>query len=156
MVIGRVGIEPLELLGICGRAVLRNPELGDLEVLIAQHVEQRHLADDGAKQIRPLRQRRAHQQAAVAAAANGEMLLVGVAFFLQILGRGEEVVEDILLLVQHAGAMPVFAELAAAAQVGHGEDAVAIEPGKQRLVELGRQADIEAAVSGEQRRGCVR
>ena len=43
--------------------------------------------------------------------------------------------------------MPVFAELAAAAQVGHGEDAAAIEPGKQRLAELGRQADVEAAIA---------
>jgi hypothetical protein len=51
--------------------------------------------------------------------------------------------------------MPVFAELAAAAQIRDGEDAVVIEPGKQRLVELGRQADVEAAVTGEQP-GCGR
>ena len=49
---------------------------------------------------------------------------------LQILGRGDEIVKHILLLIEHAGAMPVFAELAAAAQVRDRENAVVIEPGK--------------------------
>ena len=41
---------------------------------------------------------------------------------------GDEVVENILLLVQHAGAMPVFAKLGAAAQVGHGVNAAMLQP----------------------------
>ena len=45
-----------------------------------------------------------------------------------MLGRGDHVVEDVLLLVQHAGAVPVFAELGAAAQVGDGEDAAVLHP----------------------------
>ena len=132
VLIGRVGVEPLELLGVFRRAVLGDPQLGDLEILIAQHVEQRHLADDGSEQVGPLRDHHAHQQAAIAAATNGHVLLVGVTLFLQILGRGDEVVEHILLLIEHAGAMPVLAELGAAAQVRHGKDAAAIEPGKER------------------------
>ena len=36
------------------------------ELVVAQHVEQRHVAQHRAEQLGPLGQRRAHQQAAVA------------------------------------------------------------------------------------------
>ena len=128
VVIGRVGVEPVELLGVVGRAVLGDPQFGDQEMVIADHVEQRHLADHGAEEVGTLRDHGAHEQAAVGAALDGEVLLVGVLFGDQLLGGGDEVVEDVLLLVEHAGAVPVLAELAAAAQVGHGEDAAVLEP----------------------------
>ena len=73
MVVGRIRREPPELLGIIGRAVLRYPQPGDQESMIAQHVEQRHLNHHGAEQVRPLRQDGAHEQAAVRAALRREM-----------------------------------------------------------------------------------
>ena len=45
----------------------------------------------------------------------------------QVLGRGDEVVEDVLLVAEHAGLVPGLAVLAAAAQVGHRVDAAALE-----------------------------
>ena len=40
----------------------------------------------------------------------------------ELLGDGGDVVEDVLLLVAHAGAMPRLAVLAAAAEAGDGVD----------------------------------
>ena len=40
----------------------------------------------------------------------------------QELGGGDEVIKNILFFVQHAGAVPFFAELGAAAQVGDREN----------------------------------
>src|SRR4029077_13050233 len=59
--------------------------------------------------------------------------------------------EDVLLFVEHAGAVPVFAEFGAATQVGHREDAAVLHPEIGSAAEGGREADIESAVGGEQR-----
>ena len=128
MVIGRVGVEPLELLGIFGAAVLGDPELGDLEILIVQHVEQWHLADHGAEQVGTLRDHGAHEQASVGAALHGEMILVSILFGDEVLAGGDHVVEDVLFFVEHAGAVPVFAELGTPAQVGDGVDPAVLHP----------------------------
>ena len=69
----------------------------------------------------------------------------------QVFGGGDEVVEDVLLFLQHAGAVPVFAKLAAAAQVGDGIDAAVLHPEIHAAVEAGAHGDVEAAVAREQR-----
>ena len=86
--------------------------------MIAQHVRHRHLADRRAEQAGALREHRAHQQSAVAAALDGEAIARRVAALDQPLRRGQEVVEDVLLLLQHARLVPGLAVLAAAAEVG--------------------------------------
>ena len=40
-VVGRVGVQPGELLGLIGIAVLGDPQPGDEEAVVAEHVEQR-------------------------------------------------------------------------------------------------------------------
>ncbi len=115
------------------------------------HVEQRDLADDGAEQVGALGDHGAHEQASVGAALDGEVILVGILFGDQVLGGGDHVIEDILFFVEHAGAVPVFAELGAAAQVGDGEDAAVLHPEISGAAEGGREADVEASVGGEQR-----
>ena len=67
VVVRRVGAQPAERVRVVGRAVLGDPQRGDAEAVVAEHVEQRHAADDRAEQLRPLGQRGAHQQAAVRA-----------------------------------------------------------------------------------------
>src|SRR2546430_4712994 len=47
--------------------------------------------------------------------------------------------------------MPVFSELGAAAKVGDGKNAAVLEPDVAATDEIGREASVEAAVSGEQR-----
>jgi hypothetical protein len=70
----------------------------------------------------------------------------------QVLGAGDEVVEDVLLARELAGTMPVVAELAAAAQVGAHVDAAVAQPGHRGAVEVGAQRDAVAAVGRQQHR----
>ena len=147
--VGRVGVEPLELLGVVGRAVLGDPGLARAEEVVADHVEQRHVAEHHREEVGPLDFRRADQKAAVRAAADGEPRRAGVAALDQLLGRPDEVVEDVLLVPQHSRAMPFLAVLAAAAQVGERPDAAALQPGIDPRGEDGPVRDQESAVAGE-------
>ena len=72
VVVRRVGVQPAELLGDVGVAVLVGPQPGDQELREADHVEQRHRAPHRPGQVGPLRERRTHQQAAVRAADQTE------------------------------------------------------------------------------------
>ena len=132
MVVGRVGGEVGELRGLVSAAILRDPGAAAAEPVVAEHVEQRHRADDRAVEFGPLRHRCADQEAAVAAASNGQLLRAGPAGRDEVFGGGVEVVEDVLLAVEHAGLMPCLAILTAAAQVGDRVDATELEPGHHR------------------------
>ncbi len=57
----------------------------------------------------------------------------------QPLGRGDEVVEDVLLLQLRARLVPRLAVLAAAAEVGHRVDAAQLHPGEPVRRERRRQ-----------------
>ena len=74
MVIGRIGVEKLELLGIFGSAVFRDPKSGDAEEVIADHVGQRDATNGRVKKIGPLGKYRGHQQATVGPPRNGQPL----------------------------------------------------------------------------------
>ena len=78
------------------------------------------------------------------------MIAVGVFLRDQVFAGGDEVVEDILLFFEHAGAMPVFAKLSSAAQVGNGVDATVLHPEKHAAAETRRQRDVKAAVARQQ------
>ena len=121
--IGRIGVQPAKSVGIFRRAVFRNPQPGDQKLVIADHVQQRHLADDGPEQVRPLRQSGPHEQTAVGPALDGQVVRIGVSLSDEPLGRSEKIVEDILLVAEHARLVPFLAVLAAAAQIGNGHQA---------------------------------
>ena len=70
----------------------------------------------------------------------------------EVLRRRDEIVEDVLLLVEHAGAVPGLAVLAAAAQVRQREHAAGVEEREVAGVVGGRAADVEPAVAAEQHR----
>src|SRR5688500_15209142 len=96
-------------------------------------------AQDRAEQIRPLDHRGADQQPAVASPFDRDLRGAGVSLADKELGGRDEVVEHVLLLVEHPGAMPFLAVLAAAAQVREREDAAAVEEWKVAGV-VGRRA----------------
>src|SRR5437879_6752144 len=52
--------------------MLGDPKLSDQEFLVTQHVEQWHLAHHRSEQVRTLRERRPHEQAAVTATLYGQ------------------------------------------------------------------------------------
>ncbi len=97
-------------------------------------------------------QKRAHQQAAVAAAHHRQFVRAGVLAFDHVFGAGDEIVEDILFVGEVAGPVPGFAKFAAAAQIGDGINAASIEPEAARGTERRGQVDAVAAVTREQRR----
>ena len=82
----------------------------------AQHVHDADRRQTGAVQFRPLRHRRPHQQAAITTALDRQLVTPGVALLDEVLGGGDEVVEDVLLLQLGAGLVPFLTVLAAAAQ----------------------------------------
>src|SRR6516164_493213 len=94
----------------------------------------------------------AHEQAAVAAALDGQLFRRSVLAVDEVLGAGGEVIKDILLVCPAAGLVPLFAVFAAAAQVGHDPNAALVEPDPTRAGKSGLLAAIEAAVAGQERR----
>ena len=94
----RVGVERLELLRVVARAVVGNPVPADRELVEAEHVHDADLRDGDAEEVGALVDDRADQQAAVRPALGGEPGRRGVLVGDQPLGRGDEVVEDVLLL----------------------------------------------------------
>src|SRR6266571_1949638 len=65
--------------------------------------------------------------------------------------RGNEIIEDVLFLLQHARVVPFFAILATAAQIGPGKHAAMFDPQEGSDGEDWSQADIKASVTKEQR-----
>jgi len=123
VVVGRVGVERLELLGILHRA-----ELGDVECAVGIKFDAQHVIDSdernyGAEKIGALSESGAHEQAAVAAADDGKLCGRSVFVVDQVLGAGNEITEDILLVGQVAGVVPFLAVLAATAKIGSCADA---------------------------------
>ena len=149
MMIWRICVQPVELLGIFRRAVFWHPQFCDLKILIAKHVEQRHLADDRTIQIWSLRESGAHQKAAVRSSNNSQMIFVSIFLRDQKFCRGNEVVKHILLFVEHAGAVPVFSELSAATQIGDSIHATMLQPQKSARSKCRCHAHVESAVAGQ-------
>ena len=148
----RVGGQPAGRHRIVGRAILGNPERGDAEEVVAEHVEQRHAADDGAKQLRALSQRGTDEEAAVGATRDRQPIGRRHPLCDEPARRGDEVVEHVLLVAEHAGAVPALAVLAAAAQDRQRVGPTALEKGDRRGGPGGQHVDVEAAVAGEQGR----
>src|SRR5699024_10681724 len=96
---------------------------------------------------RMLGQLGAHQQAAVAATHDAEVLAVGPAGLFQRFGGGVEVVENVLLAGLHAAAVPGFAVFVAAADVGVGEHATTFQPGQVGTDETRLDGNVETAVA---------
>src|SRR5256886_15383701 len=132
--------------------LFRSPEPRDPEVLVPKHVEQGHGAIHRGEKIRALRQRRPYQETAIRSARHGEVPRARPAPGNERFGGGVKVVEYVLLLAEHASAVPALAVLAAPAQVRQREEAARLDPcGGAREVRR-RPRNVEPAVSGEERR----
>src|SRR5439155_106371 len=103
------------------------------------------------EQLRALVGDRAHQQAAIAAAVDGERGRAGNVVLYQPFSGGDEVVEDVLLLQLGAGIVPGGAVFTAATDGRDDIDAAHLEPGRRGDAVGGGGGDVEAAVAVEQR-----
>ncbi len=151
-VVRRVRQQPAELVGVVGGAVLVVPGAAEAEQLVAHHVEQRGAAHDRGVPLRAAGQRRPDQQAAVAAAADAELLVRRPAAGHERVGRRLEVFEHVVLVLAHPVAVPGLALLGAAAQPRDGVDAARLDPREDRGGVAGSHRDAEAAVAVEDRR----
>ena len=103
------------------------------------------LRQDDAKKIRPLVGTSGDQEPAVAPSLRDELARGGPLLVDEELGARLEVVKDVLLVADGAGVAPGGAVLAAAAQVGDGDDAAVAQgedgagDGEGRL-----EGDVEA------------
>ena len=83
---GGVGVKCLELF-----EVFYGAELGDVECAVgiefdAEHVKDADVSDDGASELRVLREKCAHEESAIAAALDGELFGTCVASLDQVVG----------------------------------------------------------------------
>src|SRR5260370_11502217 len=147
--IRRVGIEILELIGIFGAAVFGRPIRAVKKLLEAQHIQERISANDGAEHLRVLGERRAHQQPSVAAARNGEARRRGVFVDDQEFGSCDEVIEDRLLSLEHAGAVPGLADFTPAPKIGVSYYSAMLNPDNQERPVEGSRANVETTVASE-------
>ena len=95
----RVLYKVVELLLHCRRAILHNPAVTDGEEVVAQHIQHAHCWQCNGVQIRALSHTSTHQQTAIRATRNSELLARGIALFDEVLGRRDKVVEDVLLVL---------------------------------------------------------
>ena len=118
---------------------------------LLQHVHHPDRRQAGAKQVGTLGHDSSHQQSAIAATHDGQLVGAGVFLLDQPLRGGYKVVKDILFLKFGTGPVPGFAVLATAPQVGHGEDASHFHPLQPADRKPGLHGDVESPVSIQQR-----
>src|SRR6266508_3724932 len=95
------------------RTILGDPPGADGELVVAEHVVMPGACDCRREEIRPLGHGRSDEQPAVRVPADGELPGGGVPSGDQVLRRGDEVVEAILLSLETARAVPFLAVLTA-------------------------------------------
>ena len=120
--------------------------------MIAQHVHHANRRQGNGEQLRTLLHHRTDKQAAVGSTHDAERGRRGVLLAHEIFGRCDEVVEHVLLAIEHAGLVPRLAVLASAAHVRGRPDAPALEPRRHIGPECRQRRNVEAAVPVEHRR----
>jgi len=90
-----------------------------------------------------LGQRRAHEEAAVRPALDGEAIGRGVARLDEVLRASGEVVEHVLLVEELAGLVPLVAEPATATQIGDCQHHALLEEDVGGVLVVGFQGDVE-------------
>ena len=118
--------------------------------MVAQHVHHADGREADGVEVRTLHLAGADQQTAVRTAADRQLVRRGVFLGDEVFGRRDEVVEDVLLVFQHAGLVPRLAVLRTAAQVGFAVDAALLDEEDRRRGESGGDVDLETAVGIEQ------
>ena len=145
----RIFINVVELLLVFARSVLHGPAPADREFVVAEHVHHAHGGQADGIEVGTLHLAGSDQQTAVRTAADRQLVRRGVFLGDEVFGRRDEVVENVLLVFEHARLVPRFAVLRAAAQVGHAVDAALLDEHHGRGPERGRLVDLEAAVGIE-------
>ena len=114
---GREMQQEIEVLLNVAAAVVRLPVRGGREKMVAEHIGDRGLSKDSAKQVRPLVGGSGRDQPTVASAFDRRMLFISVARLLQELSHCDHIVDRMRPLVHIAAEVPLETELATTANV---------------------------------------
>src|SRR5207245_11571729 len=126
--IGPILVEIRELFEIVSASVLGNPVRTLHELLIPQHIQKGIDAYDRAEEVRPLGHGSANEQAAVAAARDGQLRNVCVLVGGEVFRCRDEIVENSLFFFEHSCAVPFLAKFPAAAQIGFRKNSAMLDP----------------------------
>src|SRR5258705_5194749 len=85
----------------------------------AKHVHYANRRKSYFKKIRTLRHYSTYQQSAIACAANGNFLTVGIFSFDQKLCDSYKIIKYILFFIQHTSLVPFFTILTAAPEINY-------------------------------------
>ena len=118
-----------------------------------QHVDERHLTEDHTKKFRAHVNDTAHQQAAGAAALNGQFFGRSVPLRNQVFGGTDEIGKGILLLLHPPGVVPRLSEFAATADVCDGVNDTAIQEAQTIRIEVHGHRNAVAAIAVKEQRG---
>jgi len=114
-----------------------------------EHVHDADRRESHPEEVRTLGHDGADEQSAVRAALDRQPVLRGVPFADQVLRRGDEIVENILLVEEHARPVPGFSVLPSPAERRMGVDAAVLEQDDDGRIEGRLHADVEPAVGGQ-------
>src|SRR6185295_5509984 len=151
VVYGRIFANGLKLRRVARRSILGNPANARAELVVAQHVHHTRSRIRDGEQVRTLFLHRTDEQAAIGIPVNRQVGRRRVLLLYEIFGCANEIVEYVLLFVEHAGAMPCVAVLAATANVRQCVDATMLQPYGDVGAETRRVADVEATVCVQDR-----
>mmetsp|Transcript_22711 Transcript_22711/g.53957 ORF Transcript_22711/g.53957 Transcript_22711/m.53957 type:complete len:219 (-) Transcript_22711:1340-1996(-) len=152
VVVGRVLLEELPVVRV-GVAVLAHPRGAREQLVEAAHVEQWHLADNGAEELGRAGQHITGEQAAVGAALAAELGVGGYPASDEVLSHRLEVFVRLVAILLERRLVPTRAVLATATDVGLHVRVALFEPGRTNGGGVARgEADLKAAVAVEQRR----
>src|SRR5207253_2517148 len=117
-----------------------------------QDVDKRHLAENNMEKIGAHIDHSAHQQAARAAALNGQFFRRGVVLRDQIFRSGNEICKGVLFLLHAPAVVPGLSEFAAAPNVRNGVDHAALQKTQAIRIEVHGHGDAIAAVAVKKQR----
>src|ERR1700722_4213418 len=126
--IRRIFKQPLELMRDSGISELLGPEFPHTVFRVTNHVEERSRAEHGPVEVWPLNDGRAHDETAVGSAEQAKPVRCRPARLDQPFRGGVEVRDGVLLVLRHAGPVPRFPALAAAAEAGYRVNAAGLHP----------------------------
>jgi len=128
LLLGRVAFDPRTLLGNCGVTVLADPVGARAQFGVSKHVKQRHLDNCRVEELRTLGDCRANEEATLAAANDSKPAWTRDFAADQVLGNGSEIIPCLLLRCPLSGLVPLWAKLAAPAQVSNDIGIALFEP----------------------------
>ena len=118
--------------------------------MITQHIHHAHLWDANLEEVWALGHAGTYEQASVASAEDGEVILVGISVVDEPFASRDEVIEHILLLHLGTSQVPVFAILASTTEHYVGIDATILQEWDARRGESRCKSDVETAIAIEQ------